>query len=564
MNKTGYITCFWILASSLCSQNYNWVKNVSSVGAGAGYGIFADATGNVYATGTFSGTSDFDPGTTTVNLTSAGDMDAFIQKLDASGNFLWARSVGGTLEDNANTIVTDSQGNVYVAGSFKGSGDFDPGSGTCSFFSHGQTDVFILKLDASGNFLWAKQIGGSNDESSYSIALDHSGNICLSGSFYGVLDLDPGAANHMVNTTGSYGGYLLKLDASGNFLWGECITGSNSFYGFSIGIDILDHIYMTGYYNGTTDFDPGPGTYTMTPQSINSFILKLDASGSFLWAKTFGSANTVQAQALALDHNGNSYVTGYFVNTGDFDPGPGVSNLVSNGFTDIFVVKFDAQGNYKWAGNMGSINGDQGLAIAVDDHTGDIYTTGRFKETADFDPGAAVVNLVAASIGYDDIFISRLDSLGNFVSAKRIGSTNGDYGAAIACDSQSNIYLTGTFFGTVDFNPNAGVANLTIPSGSVGIFILKLGEMEITGLGDYTSVIQNVSIYPNPNTGRFAVIAKDIFYLKLLNSTGQLIESINTNHAIAYYFDQDLPAGIYFLTGQTSQGTINQKIVITN
>ncbi|MCH8330260.1 MAG: SBBP repeat-containing protein, partial [Bacteroidetes bacterium] len=143
--------------------NFVWA---GSMGGGLNdYGscITIDPTGNVYITGRFEDTADFDPTTGTLNLTSNGASDVFIQKLNTAGNLIWARSIGGTSSDYGNSITTDASGNVYVTGYYQGTVDFDPGSGTVNLTSNGSNDVFIQKLDANGILIWANSIGGISD-----------------------------------------------------------------------------------------------------------------------------------------------------------------------------------------------------------------------------------------------------------------------------------------------------------------------------------------------------------------------------------------------------------------
>ena len=163
--------------------NFEWAKSFGGTSTDQGYSIALDSSGNVYTTGRFQGTADFDPGAGTNNLTAQGDYDVFIQKLDPSGNFLWAKSFGGTSYDVGYSIALDASGNIYTTGLFGGTVDFDPGAGTNNLTAQGNFDVFIQKLDPSGNFLWAKSFGGTSYDVGYSIALDASGNIYTTGYF---------------------------------------------------------------------------------------------------------------------------------------------------------------------------------------------------------------------------------------------------------------------------------------------------------------------------------------------------------------------------------------------
>ena len=170
MKRIIFIILLTLAATILHAQsvNFKWAKQMGGTGADAGgSSVTVDAAGNVYTTGGFGGTADFDPGPGTYNLTSAGTYDMFISKLDSSGNFIWAKQLGGTGADAAGaSIAVDADGNVYTTGGFVGTADFDPGPGvfTLSAIGNFRTKAsFVLKLDADGNFIWAKQTGGGTE-----------------------------------------------------------------------------------------------------------------------------------------------------------------------------------------------------------------------------------------------------------------------------------------------------------------------------------------------------------------------------------------------------------------
>ncbi|MCH2046242.1 MAG: SBBP repeat-containing protein, partial [Saprospiraceae bacterium] len=170
-----------------------------------------------YTTGAFAETMasdpiDFDPGAGTTNLSPVGSSDIFIQKLDASGNFLWAKSFGGSSSDQGNSIAVDAAGNVYTTGSFEDTVDFDPGAGTTNLSAIGGSDIFIQKLDASGNFLWAKSFGGSSSDWGSSIAVDASENVYTTGSFQDTVDFDPGAGTINLISQGSLDIFVHKIN----------------------------------------------------------------------------------------------------------------------------------------------------------------------------------------------------------------------------------------------------------------------------------------------------------------------------------------------------------------
>ena len=365
----------------------------------------------------------------------------------------WAKRMGGTSGDYGNSIALDASGNVYTTGAFQGTVDFDPGASIFNLTSAGGYDIFISKLDPSGNFLWAKSMGSTSEDKGYSIALDASGNVYTTGHF-------------------STNIFISKLDPSGNFLWTKVIVGSGDDYGYSIALDASGNVYTTGFFQSTVDFDPGPGIFYLTfAGGVDIFISKFDSLGNFIWAKRMGSSSFELGHSIALDSSGNVYTTGYFSGTVDFDPGAGTFNLTSSvGGYDIFISKLDSSGNFIWAKRMGSTSTDYGYSIALD-ASGNVYTTGIFGGTVDFDPGSGTFNLTSG-VNFE-IFISKLDSSGNFLWAKAMGASSDDNRKSIALDASGNAYTTGNFQGTVDFDPGAGTFNLT-PAGYNDIFVCKL------------------------------------------------------------------------------------------
>ncbi len=474
------------LASPLkyVNGNFVWAKGMGGAGYDLGFDVAVDSNGNMYMAGRFSGSADFDPGAGVFNLTSAGYYDFFVSKFDSSGNFIWAKGVGGAGQDQSYGITTDSSGNVYTTGRFSGTVDFDPGVGTANLISVGDSDIFVSKLDSSGNFIWAKGMGGSDYDSGYSIATDSSSNVYTTGSFGGTVDFDPGAGAFNLVSAGSDDIFVSKLDSSGNFIWAKGMGGASGDYGSSIATDSSGNVYTIGGFYGTVDFDPSTGVFDLASVgSDDIFVSKLDSSGNFAWAKGMGGSSYDYGNGIATDSNGNVYTTGDYFGTVDFDPGAGVFNLTSAGYSDIFISKLDSSGNFAWVKGMGGASRDSGYGIATD-LSGNVYTTGYFGATADFDPGTGTVNLVSA--GNEDIFVSKLDNGGNFIWAKGMGGSSYDYGFSIATDSNGNVYTTGGFSGTADFDPGAGTANLTSAGGD-DIFISKLDANETPTFSDVPS-----------------------------------------------------------------------------
>jgi len=468
---------FTLLTFPVYAQTFQWAKSTGGAQKDEGISIVADLAGNTYSTGSYRGAVDFDPGAGTALLTAVGDNDIFIRKLDRDGNFIWAKTIGSTLYDVGIDIAIDAAGNVYTTGAYSGAADFDPGAGTTTLTPAGSRDIFIVKLDVNGNFMFAKSMGGSSPDAGNSITVDNSGNIYTTGYYSGTADFDPGAGLYEFSSLKAGEDiFVLKLNAAGDFAWARTAGGGLPDQGTAIALDVAGNSFITGFYNNDANFNPaGSGAGGLLPAGVgnNIFVLSFSAAGAFGWVKAMGGTGNDIGYGITVDAAGNIYTTGYFSGTADFDPGAGTASLTSAGTNvDIFVSKLDNQGNYVFARSMGGTNGDVGYSIALDG-TGNIYTYGSFAGTADFDPGAAINGVTSA--GLADVFISKVDNAGNFVWVKTFGGTNDDIGYAMALDGVGNIYTTGIFAGTADFDPDAPVFNMT-SAGNNDVFNVRLGS----------------------------------------------------------------------------------------
>ena len=452
------------------------VSTFEGAGDEQSWSITVDSNGNIYNVGFFSGTVDFDPSEGVAELTSAGgSQDFFVSKLDPSGNYLWAKRFGGLGSDTGKSIVADSSGNILVTGDFQATVDFDPGEGEASRTANGGSyDFFVLKLSSSGNFLWVNSVGGTGSDSGIFIAVDRDGNCLVTGIFSDVVDFDP--SDRVVSLSARDMGldiFVSKFDTAGKHLWSNRRGGAGTDIGDAIGVDSSGNIYSSGIFAGLVDFDPSNGEANLTSVGTNDiFISKFNPAGVFLWAKQYGGSSSDRNTPIFVDSNGNIYASGDFSGTVDFMPGEGVSNLTAAGTKDNFILKLDSSGNLSWVKRFGSNGASATGARTSVDINGNVYYTGAFSGTVDFDPGDVVLELTSSGSS-QDIFVSKLNSLGAFVWAKRIGGSSSDSGQAIALDNTGNVYTTGYFTGNIDFDPGDGTANLTSDIGK-DIFISKL------------------------------------------------------------------------------------------
>jgi hypothetical protein len=447
------------------------VAVIGGVGSDVGNFVITDTAGNVYTAGYFQLTADFDPGVGTVNLTSAGGRDAFVSKMDSSGSLIWVRHFGGASDDDALYLAFDSSQNLYVGGSFRETADFDPGVGTVNLTTAGGQDGFVSKLDSSGNFIWARQVGGTADDRTRSVSVDASNNVYSTGYFQGTADFDPSAGEANLISAGGQDVFVWKLDSSGSLMWTSRFGGALIDNAASIAVGPTGDLFLTGAFYGTSDFDPGAGTANMTAVGVqDSFVAKLDSSGNYAWARQLGSTLNDFGNSVTVDAANNVYTTGTFQSTVDFDPGSGTSNMISSGTSDAYVWKLDTSGGLVWARQVGGSSSDVGNSVTVD-ASNNLYVAGNFQGTADFDPSADTANLTSS--GTSDGFVWKLDALGGLVWARQLGGSSSDAAFAIALDSAGIVYVAGSFNGTSDFDPSSDTANVT-SSGATDVFVWKL------------------------------------------------------------------------------------------
>jgi hypothetical protein len=360
-------------------------------------GIVSDFSGNLYITGRYYGTVDFNPGPAIFNLISIGSEDIFICKLNNSGSFVWAKSVGGLGYDEATSITLDSSGYLVAAGIFQDTSDFDPGIGIFHLYPVNGNSLFVLKLDTAGTFVWAVQ-GGYNGYP-FSIISDVIGNVYITG-YYG--------------NFGSEFLMLKKYTASGEPVWASFLVGGSlgGVYGRSSAIDKFGNIYTTGSFEGIVDFDGqigGPGHLISNFTDI--FLLKSDTSGNFIWVKSVGGPGDESGNSVVTDNSGNIYTKGWFFESGiiDFDPGSGSYSVVGSGANTVveFLSKFDSSGNFMWVKPIYSNAAFYDLAGITIDMSDNIYIASNFKSsTISLNPFL----LTNAGNNTYDLYLARLDN----------------------------------------------------------------------------------------------------------------------------------------------------------
>jgi hypothetical protein len=531
-------------------------------------------------------------------------------------NWNWAaNNSNGTYNDAGNSVAVDSMGNVYVTGTF-GSPTLTLDGITLTRQSEVGTDIFISKYDPTGNIIWAKNFGGGTYETySNCIAVDNGGNIYVTGWF--ATDTLNFGTIHLANTNYSnYDLFIAKLKNNGDVIWAKSAGGTGTEKGNSITIDNNGYIYFTGVYS--SNFTLG-GTTLTNAGSYDLFVAKYDINGNDIWVKSVSGTAWDESYCLSVDASGNVYITGTFTSsTLTF----GSITLTNAGSADMFIAKYDGNGNVVWSKSTGGNDYETASSVMVND-AGDIYATGSFSSpTVSF--GSTTLNRVSG----DDLFIVKYNNAGNEIWAKSIGGNGNDRGECIDIDNVGNIYITGWFsssslsFGSTTLI-NAGGRNIFVSkwndlgnvtwaispygnnyhstkSGKVdalgnvhvtGDFLCSTltfgssiltncgipntGDIFIAKLGNATLALPEIEkkekliIFPNPFSS-VTNIQTDLFLndatLTCYNAFGQVVQQIEhiSGHTVSM-FRNDLPTGTYFmLLAHNNQIISTNKLIITD
>ncbi len=509
-----------------------------------------------------------------------------------SPNWLWAKNAVGTGWDDGYSVAVDASGNAYVTGFYL--------SPTITFgnftLTNAGADIFLVKYDAIGNVLWAKNGGGTTNDRGVSVAVDASGNAYVTGYFNSSTIT---FGTYTLTNAGSYDIFLVKYDSSGNVLWAKSAGGTSSDDGASVAVDASGNSYVTGAFSSDTITF---GSYTLTNASgTDIFLVKYDVSGNVVWATSTTGTSLDRGNSIANDATGNVYITGYFES-----PAIAFGSYILNNTdgSDIFLAKYDGNGNVIWATNAMGTSWDVGRSVAVD-ASGNAYVTGNFES-----PSITFGSFTLTNAGFYDIFLVKYDSAGNVIWAKSSEGTDLDEGNSVAVDAVGNSYVTGAFsspaitFGsftltntsapnfdmflikydgsgnvqwatsaggtdgdggnsiTVDVSGNSIVTGsfnsstitfgsyfLTNTSAGVGdIFLAKSGSGNV-GV-DKINNSYNISISPNPATETITIevpTTSQHIQLSILNFEGQklLIHQI-TEHKTQIDISS-LPKGVYFV-----------------
>lgn len=366
--------------------------------------------------------------------------------------WLWVKPGGGSAWDYAYAVDTDNDGNIFATGSYESTGNF----GTTQLTNSGQKDVFIVKYNNQGTVQWAKKAGGTGVEEGLGIVVDNTGNCYITGYFTGTISF---GTTNFTSANGKDIFIAKYLGNNGNLSWAKQISVTGDAEGAGIALDGAGNIYVTGYFRNTATFKPNPGSISLTATGgLDAFVAKYNSSGTCQWAKKGGGASLDRGYGLAVTE-GDVVVTGYYEGSATF----GTASLTSAGSGDVFTMKYDTAGTFKWAKSFGGPNSDWGQAVTTDT-AGNVFVTGRFEIQAAFQS----TNLT--SNGSYDIFLAKLNNNGNLQWVKNYGGLYLDYTGSIVMNKYYDaLYFSGAYAVQAEF----GTDTLNSATSSQDVFVAK-------------------------------------------------------------------------------------------
>ncbi len=542
------------------------------------FDVAVDSAGNAYVTG-FTSSLNFPVTPAVYQSVNTGGNDVFVSKLNAAGDGLvYSTYLGGKGSDRNYGIAIDDTGNAYVAG-YTNSTDFPTTAGAYQTVFQGIDDVFITKINASGNaLLYSTYLGGSGREQCLDVAVDSAGNTYVTGYTLSA-DFPATAGAYQTVANGNQELFITKLNAAGSGLvYSTYLGGASNDVALSIALDNTGNAYVAGY-TSSSDFPTVTGAYQggFSGGNYDVFVSKINSTGSGLVYSTYlgGSSDDV-GNHLVVDSAGNTYVTGYTLSA-DFPTTVGAYQTNIGGSYDAFITKINPSGNgLTYSTFLGGSAFDYGNAIAVDS-AGNSYVTGETASANFPTEGQPLQGSFAG--GICDIFLSELTPSGaGLLHSTYLGGYAGDHGFALALDSVGNSYIVGRT-GSVNF-PTVSAAQGIFGGNDRDAFVSKIEkavtspliEQTLNQTGFITTETLNLTITvtatPAPTIAdvyvRVVLPDGSMLYLDALSSTPAPVVSswTVTDYGPALYFsytfDGSEPSGNYqFEAYFTEPGTTN-------
>jgi hypothetical protein len=545
------VTTLALIATTASALDHRWSAPFGDGADQIATCAAMDDGGSVVVLGHFNGTVDFGGGA----LTCAGPADAtYLARLGPSGNHLWSRALGDSINLGTNKLCVDADGNTLLALDFRGT--VEPGGGAIT--TQGFRDGFIAKYDAAGNPLWARGFGGPSALVIVDAAgVDGAGNLVVAGTYTGNVDFGGTTLTYQPFATNMF---VVKFDTDGEHMWSRRLTGGLVVITAITG-DAAGNTVVTGHHGSAFDFGGGP----LDADLYDIFLARYDPSGNHLWSQSFGAEGTYQhAYDVGTDDSGGIYITGHFSSTLNLGGG----DLVSAGGWDMYVARFESDGSHAWSKRFGDSNTQRSYSLAVSGN-GDVTIAGHFFGSIDFGGGMLTADPL-------DFTLARFDPDGNHVWSRildiyNLGMKNDKpYAIAVASDAAGDVACTGTFAQAID----CGGGDLNA-AGSWDTFVA-------TFAGDVTAVPRSpapapaLHVFPNPfnptTTVVFTLERPGVVTLTVHDVSGRLVRTLSRDrygageHAVRWDGRNDTGAGVasgvYFARCRVADAVSTHSLVL--
>ena len=381
-----------------------------------------------------------------------------------------AMAIGSVGNERANAVATDAAGNVFVAGSFEQTIDFDNGPALVSLTSAGLADGFIAKYTPAGSLIWVRSLGGLGNDAVKSLRVTSEG-IFVAGDFSLTADLDPSVESiHTATSQGLTDIFVSKLDLAGKLVWTHTVGGSNIDFVASLSVNANGDVALAGTFRDVSVFDAGLGPAVVSAGGEDAFVARINPSGQVTYFGSIGGAGDDEGGGVVLTANGALYVTGSFQGAADLNPGTGIDRRISAGSSDVFLIKLLPDNSMLWARTAGGGGTDRGSDVSID-KSGNVFVAGAFSSVSTFGQGVGTTTL--SSAGGTDAFVWKLSSLGKNTWVRGWGGTLNDAAVALTINEYGEAQTTGTFEGTIVASPSQGYFTATSAGGS-DVFIDSL------------------------------------------------------------------------------------------
>lgn len=570
------LLCFLILFANLTTYaqlQFSWAKGIQGYNRIMLSQVQGDRVLNykdlsVYMCGQFLRGVDFNPGPgIDSQYNTQNQLSSFISKYTTAGTYVWTKLAPGP-----SAYALDTMGNIYVAGIFDQPTDFDPGPGV-TMLTPAFKDLFLMKLDAQYNLLWAKNVATCNSAFEVKdLKVSNSGELVVCGFFSGIADFKPGISifDNEKFQSSVRDGFVVKYNNIGIMRWVSNINGPSGDAAYQMALDAAGNPVVCGYTgNGssfpTTTFKGTAPSFQLAidANGIDGFLAKYNANGGIDWAKAQKGAVSFFPSTVALDKTGNIITGGVFTGTARLDVANAASNITATyGLSDSYLAKFSSSGSFLWSKILGS-TGDDGIMSASTDSLNDIYITGYHTNAIDLNPGGTAVNF--ATNGYRDVFIARYNSAGTYKWSTHFGSIKHDEPAAINVAIDGSLYSTGYVSDNTDFNPGKTGGSVVFTEQTANTFnpfayLARYGyNAEKEGMQTIFGDDFALKAYPNPVRNALHLEARlqrfangKVCAISIVNMLGQLVY---TEHATPFNssWQHDLtiptscPDGVYQL-----------------